>query len=250
MAEQWDFYFMSIDDRPASVSLDLGRAEAGPEREWPWLVCLRIPMRSPRPDGLSSSQEASTLNTLEDALSDAVAAVCDGAQVGRLTWNGFRELFLYVRGVERLNDGIGAAVGRVPGYDVLIRTENDPEWRHYFDVLFPSPEQMHWIRDRRVVDQLLAAGDELEASRPVDHYAYFGDKSARDRFLGAARARGFRGRALPPDEKSARLGAHLVREDPVVIHHIHQVVSEVRQLAEECGGEYDGWGCPMAGGTP
>jgi regulator of RNase E activity RraB len=250
MPEQWDFYFTSIDDRPASISLDLGRAQTGPAREWPWLVCLRIPMRSPRPDGLSSSHEAPALNALEDALADAVAAACDGAQVGRLTWNGFRELFLYVRGVERLNDGIGAGLGRTRAYDVQVRTENDPDWRKYFEFLFPSREQMFWIHDRRVVDQLLAAGDQVEAPRPVDHYAYFGDQGARDRFLRAASALGFRARALPVDEKSARLGAHLVREDAVDIHHIHGVVSEVRQLAEECGGEYDGWGCPVAEQSP
>jgi regulator of RNase E activity RraB len=99
-----------------------------------------------------------------------------------------------------------------------------------------------------VVDQLVAAGDQVEAPRPVDHYAYFGDRGGLDRFLSAAAALGFRGNALPTDQ--GRLGAHLVREDAVVIHHIHEVVSELRRLAEECGGEYDGWGCPAADAGP
>lgn len=248
MAEQWDFYFTSLDGRPASISVDLGRAETGPVGEWPWLVCLRIPMRAPRPgDGLGSSEEAPALNALEDALVPALAEACGGAaQVGRLTWNGFRELFYYVRGVDRLNDAIGAAAARVPGYQVLVRTENDPGWRHYREFLYPGAEEMQWIYDRRVTDQLYQAGDHLDVPRPVDHYVYFPDDGSRTRFLGAATSRGFHGTALPRDDKSARLGAHLVREDPVAIHHIHGVVTELRELAAQCGGEYDGWGCPVA----
>ncbi len=41
------------------------------------------------------------------------------------------------------------------------------------------------------------------------------------------------------------LGLELKRLDPVVLEHIHQVVMQLKTLAEKYQGEYDGWGCPV-----
>jgi hypothetical protein len=38
----------------------------------------------------------------------------------------------------------------------------------------------------------------------------------------------------------------LVREDPVSLSRIHDLVMELSELAEEHGGHYDGWGAPVA----
>lgn len=35
------------------------------------------------------------------------------------------------------------------------------------------------------------------------------------------------------------------REDPVTLQEIHAVVMQVAELAEQHGGDYDGWGCSV-----
>ena len=40
--------------------------------------------------------------------------------------------------------------------------------------------------------------------------------------------------------------AQLVRSDPVTLKHIHVVVMDLVALASEHGGDYDGWGAPIA----
>ena len=86
---------------------------------------------------------------------------------------------------------------------------------------------------------------------------YFTDPAARDEFVKAAVERGFEGRSTDGEDEGApadggagarRFCAHLVREDPVDLAHIHEVVLDLRALAHEHGGEYDGWGCPVQRG--
>lgn len=246
MTDKWDFYFCTIEERPASIALDLGAAEAGPDPTRPFLLCVRLAMLRPRPDGLSSSEEAPELNALEKRLDEALTAACGAEQVGRLTWNGVRELFYYGRSDEEIERALRVATEGSPDREVQWRHEHDPEWTFYRDFLYPSPGQMQWILDRRVVDQLRSHGDSLEVPRPVDHYVNFTDRAARDEFLKLAVERGFEGRTSDvEDEAAPRFCAHLVREDPVDLSHIHEVVLELRALADEHGGEYDGWGCPV-----
>jgi len=256
MSNEWDFYFCRIDDRPASIMLDLGLAAAVPDPERPWLLSLRLPLQRPRPeDGLSSSEEAPALAAVEDLLDAELAAACGALRAGRLTWNGLRELFYYARaeGQARAEDCLDRALAAVarahPDREVLSRTDHDPEWTHYREFLYPSPGQLQWIRDRRVVDQLRAHGDHLEIPRPVDHYLHFPDAPSRDAFLQSATAAGFRSEPTP-DESTSTLpyGAHLVRTDPVDLPHIHDVVLDLIALAEPHAGDYDGWGAPIQRG--
>lgn len=259
MAEAWEFYFCSIQGRPASVMVDLGLAGAAPDAERPFLLCVRVPMRAPRPDGLSSAEEAPALRAFEDELDAAFAEICGAAQVGRLTWSGTREFFYYGRTEEGVEQALKAAVRGAPGYESLQwRTQEDPGWSHYQEFLYPDPDDMSWILDRRVVDQLREHGDQLDKPRPVDHYAYFDDPAARDAFLGAAAAQGFAGEisdresgegaGAPEEGGEGRFGAHLCRVDPAEMGHIHEVACSLRELAAEHGGRYDGWGCPVVRG--
>ena len=260
MTDDWDFYFFSIKDWPASIALDLGAARSAPDPARPWLLCVRLPLEQPRSDGLSSPEEAAALHELEERIDDALGAACGAEQVGRLTWNGLRELFYYGRQEEGFQSALDEVMAASPKREVYWRTEEDPEWTLYNDFLYPTPEQLQWIYDRRVVDQLRAHGDSLEARRPVDHYIYFPDAATRDGFLEAAAQRGFAGE---PSDKQAeapaegggevalRFCAHLARMDSVDLSHIHDVVLDLRALAEAHSGEYDGWGCPVVrGGNP
>lgn len=249
MSNQWDFYFCRIDDRPASIALDLGIAAAVPDGDRPWLISVRLPMQRPRAeDGLSSSEESPILNALEDRLNVVLAEAAGAEPIGRLTWNGLRELFYQGRTDAGVDDALNAFAHAHPDREVLWQTQSDPDWSHYREFLYPSPGQMRWIEDRHVVDELRKRGDQLDVPRPVDHYVYFDNAGARDRFLAAASGQGFRGEQTKAKKGERRHGAHLVRADPVELHHIHEVALDLAELAETHGGEYDGWGCPVMRG--
>ena len=103
MSDDWDFYFCRVDNEPESIFVDLGIREEVPIAGLPHLAWLRLYMRMPRPDGLSSNAEYETLVAIEDSVSHAIETADVRLQyVGRNTSGGCRDFYLYAE------DGMGA----------------------------------------------------------------------------------------------------------------------------------------------
>lgn len=60
MSNDWDFYSCRVDDKPASIFVDLGIGGDAPLSGQPYMTFVRLFMRAPRPDGLSSQAESAT----------------------------------------------------------------------------------------------------------------------------------------------------------------------------------------------
>jgi uncharacterized protein DUF695 len=78
----WDAYLCRVNGELASICLDLDQQTdpSHPSLLWVW-----IDMLMPRPDGLSSREEADTLGKLEDVLTQKLTARLDARFVGRIT---------------------------------------------------------------------------------------------------------------------------------------------------------------------
>ena len=238
--EEWDFYLTRIDDKPASICLNLG---ASVDLSLPVRLQVLLKLQWPRPqDGLSSADEAATLEAFEDALTTRLCAL-DAEYVGRWTCVGKREYVFYAHSDAGFAHATGSVQREFPQYTLKCRAEKDPDWLMFEEQLRPDALEMQWIFDRRVVDELEHNGDLAELPRPVDHYVYFDDAARRDAFIAAASAQGF---TALPNQGDEPLGVHLVREDSIVLAHIHEVVLGLIALAELHGGDYDGWGAPVA----
>jgi regulator of RNase E activity RraB len=244
MSDHWDFYFFIVDGKPCSTMLDLGLVNEAPLASRPWLLSIRTPLSRPRADGLTDNPEAVELGQLEEALVRALRKRCDALFVGRMTWNGTRDLFFYAPRAEGLQAGLAEALGPRPGRRVMSQAREDPEWQHYLEVLFPGPVEQRWMADRRVVDELKKAGDRLEHPRPIDHFALFEDEAHARAFAEACGAIGFDVDARPLEDGSG-WSARATRVDPAELAHVHEVATSLLLLAEEHQGRYDGWGCPV-----
>lgn len=244
MSDDWEFYPCRVDDRPASISFDDGLFPDTPQAGRPWLLTVRLPLRSPRPDGLPDGTEEAALGPWEERLLIALAASCDAVHVGRLQTDGARELFFYAPAADGFEAAVDALAPAPAGYASSLQADHDPGWRQYREFLYPGRAYRRWIEDRRIVDVLVDEGDPLDRPRPVDHWAYFPTAAQRDAFAAAAEAQGFAWRPTQVDAEAAP-GAHLTRDDPVHLAHIHGVSSTLVRLAEAHGGEYDGWETPI-----
>jgi len=244
--EQWEFYYCQVDDAPASIFLNLGYQEARPAG-LDTLYFAGLEILEPGDYGLGVDSENTLLCELEDRISDATAkaGLCF---VGRLRNDGDWQLTFYgpAGNEEELEQIVVRALGESErGY--RVGSQADADWEYYEEFLLPDAERWQWIMNRRVVQSLADAGDDHETSRPVDHFVRFADAAHRDAFLAAAKARGFSGKAGPTkDDAELPYTAALVRSDPVELEHIHEVVMDLIDLAEEHGGDYDGWGAPIA----
>jgi hypothetical protein len=101
-------------------------------------------------------------------------------------------------------------------------------------------------KNQRVLDALKSAGDAFDRVREIEHWAYFPNEGKRMVFVAKSQTLGLHLRDLSENNKSAnRYGARLVQADIPTSQTMNDVTTKLVELAEECGGEYDGWECAV-----
>lgn len=239
----WDVYFCRVDDGPASILIDLSLAERSPLKDADTLYAIQIAMHDPGEHGMGSAEEADSLNPAASRIG-AAAADLGLRSVGRLRNNGVWQLTfmgpsaMEEKLVQKAREALTSTKHRFESV-----AQADPEWKYYREFLFPSPERMRWIQDRRVVQQLQENGDPLTTARRVDHWIYFRSAEERSAFLAAVGEEGFgweEETETPLGERAFGVLVH--RVDSVEHEAIHEVVMLLVALAEDHDGDYDGWG--------
>lgn len=241
MAEGWNFYLCRVDDKPASIFLNLALHEDAPIAAFGQLAYAHVFMQQPRPDGLSSNEEFETLSLIDDALEQALKPLA-GCYAGRLTTDGCRTFYFYAADASAFEAAFTTVMGRFAGYDFEVGRRDDPAWSIYRDFLYPGPLDRQRIANQNVVNVLIDRGDKLQIPRPIEHWSYFPDAACAASFAEWLGGRGFSIDACEPVEG----GSHLVRfmrvDQP---SGIDEVVLPLHARAEELGGEYDGWECQL-----
>lgn len=243
MSDDWDFYFCQVENRPASIFLDLGINQDVPVAGLGDMAWLRLQLRKPRPDGLSSQEEFSRLSEIEDALAEALLhAEIQIAYVGRNTSDGFRDYFCYTSHGELAENCLSMAMAPFSEYDFETGSRSDPEWSVYREFLYPSRRAYQTILNHRVLASLEQHGDRHDIEREVSHWIYFRLADDRHRFLMAVRQRGFGFVAQNDNAESERpFGLMVSRPHAVDSSTINDIVLSLFDLAEDCDGDYDGW---------
>ncbi|SEL79223.1 Regulator of ribonuclease activity B [Pseudoxanthomonas sp. GM95] len=240
MREQWDFYLCQVDDLPASIYLDLGWSSQAPSADLPCLAWLRIFMKTPREDGLSSQDEFDALIALEDALMPSLADDTT-VYVGRNTSAGFRDLYFYTTLGTPWESRVEAAM-RGQQYAFECGQRDEPDWWTYREFLYPDPETRQRMSNRSVCWQLEKAGDALVLSREISHWAYFSDAIARDAYVAQAEALGFQQVVSEDAEpQDGQWTAKMTRCDVPAFDRIDDVCLPLYRLALQLNGRYDGW---------
>jgi len=241
VSDGWGFYFLLVDQKPAVISVDLGLARVAPNRSLPNLAYLRVHMRSPRPDGLSSNEEFDILVALEDKLIQQFTTSDATVYVGRNTSDGKRDFFFYTRAADWRANVLKAIQG-FPEYQFETGTREDAKWETYFGFLYPDEMQLQTIKNRSVCDTLQKNGDPLTRPRQIDHWAYFDTALARDTFVSRAANLGFRlANKIEPAAAGNNFGARISQVAIPSFDAIDGITLPLFELAKELGGEYDGW---------
>ena len=244
MSDDWDFYFCQVDDRPASIFVDLGVHQDVPIAGLGDMAWLRVIMRRPRQgDGLSSSDEHGRLCEIEDALTQALAnADITISYVGRNASNGCRDFYCYAANGVSAESCLSTVMVPFSEYEFEVGSRPDPDWSTYRDFLYPSRRGYQTIANHRVLANLEQHGDNHEIEREVSHWIYFQVADDRDRFVTAACQMGYKLVAQNDDAKGERLfGLTVSRSHAIDFGTINDVVLTLFDLADEYAGEYDGW---------
>jgi len=241
MSDDWDFYPLLVDSEPASIYLDLGLAGDAPIENQPHMSYVRVFMRHARPDGLSSNDEFEALSGVEDSLTEIFSASDDTTYVGRNTSSGNRDFYFYTADPAAFAGSASAAMAGHPQYQFEIGGRPDPDWDVYFGFLYPSPDDLQRILNRRVTEQLADHGDNHSEPRLINHFAYLPNARA------TAELRDFlAGQDFSVDEPrvdGGSVGLRFTRSDRP--DNIDDVVVPIARRIREVGGDYDGWGCEV-----
>jgi len=246
LSDEWDFFFASVDDAVVSIFVDLGIRPEVPIETRPWLLWVHVDMQAPRPDGLSSSEEAPKLKEIGDALDASVSATCGAQLVGRVTGGGKREFYFHAAEPGPLDEAAAQVMQSFEGYGFQCGSAFQPEWDHYLGTLYPSDTNLQRMQNRRLLEGLAAEGDVHELPRKVDHWLYFADAEGRAACRDTLTAIGFEVEEQTVAEgEGDQLPFALVvsRLDSVDKQSINGVTLELVRLAGEYRGDYDGWGC-------
>jgi regulator of RNase E activity RraB len=241
MSRDWDFYFCRVDDKPASVFVDLGVVQEVVAK-FPHMAYMRVYLRIPRPDGLSSREEFESLTAIEGALESPLTSSKTTVYIGRNTSDGCRDFYCYTNKPQDWGRFVDSLMRSFPGYEFDYDTREDPEWKTYFGFLYPSEEDRERIQNRRTCESLEKNGDTLDRAREIDHWIYFCDENLASCFFQKASELGFRERTRSKQEgEEEKYIVQIFRIDTPSFDNIDSVTLPLFRLAKEYGGSYDGW---------
>jgi uncharacterized protein (TIGR01619 family) len=245
MKENWKPYLCNVNDKLASIFVNLGLRDEVPIASKPWLLWTWVYFQSPRADGLSDGREAPTLYKIEDALNASLYHACGAIPCGRITTQGRREFYFYGPTADGLRQAVNAGLKGFDGYRFDVGSQKDLEWEQYLNVLYPSAEDRQRIANMDLLDVLRDKGDVLTAAREVQHWMYFPSESSRLLFRDASAAVGYRFVSESSSKRVLPFGIVVGRIQSIEQASIDRTVIELLHLSQRFDGEYDGWETPV-----
>ncbi len=238
--QNWEFYFTNIDDKPASIALNLALKDILPIKKLPILSWISVKLNNPTENGLTTDEEAEILGNLEDEMLKLISGESN-IFMGRITNNGSRDFFFYCTNNESFKNSAQKIQNNFKNYHIEIGSKEDKNWQGYLDI-YPNEMDMQSISNRDVLAQLEKNGDNLEKPREVFHWIYFKSEKERENFLNIVSKENFSVVSKNLNKKDEfKYSLQIKRVDKVGYEFIDEYTLYLWKVAKENNGEYDGW---------
>lgn len=245
MSDNWGNYFTNMGGHMASIVFDDGISHEINNIDLPMAVRVKIKIKHVSPIGFSESAEWEQHYAFQQSVQDAVWDA-GGIYLGTVTVNGV----LWVLGLlpeenPGLTDKI-KALAVAADNEIEIFVQEDKEKAVYWNDLYPTPDDRRVMKDLDVLDVLAENNDDNAAERPVNHWSYFNTKEAAEKFAKSLNPERFQGIKIEEPVKneegqSISWCVRAVHHGTMLLEDITGHTIELARLAEEAGGEYDGW---------
>lgn len=240
--EDWNVYLCDLQSGRASITLDLGWGYEGPPKDKPVRIIVRLACRDQSRWGLPAAEELDTLTALEDQAIGALSQSKGVVSVGAIQTGDSRDSIFYAPAKHGITVRQLAAIPADRRAEPFLLIDDDPEWRLYLDVMFPSPDEHRRMMDEGVLRNLAESGDDHSIPRRVDHWIYFDDVADRPGFIAWCESNGYTTEQLiERDDDHDRAGVQIHHTSPVTPDVIHDTIASLVAAAEDAGGLYDGW---------
>ena len=242
--EDWDNYIIAVNNHPVSIVVNLGLKEKAPLKERSFAIILRTKYTDSDDDGFPSPDIAGTMDSIEYDL-EAKLKVSHGAiYAGRFTQRGLREFYFYALDTVQYLAACASVMDHYKAFPWLSKAVSDKTWSNYFEVLYPSGNELEKIENRRMIETLKQKGDPLKTARKIDHVLYFKSASGRHLFLKSLDIPSVTIDEMPVEKTEfGEYGFRLKisRDDVPDDLTMNKMTIFLRELAVKNDGVYGGW---------
>ncbi|MFN4185106.1 MAG: DUF695 domain-containing protein [Hyphomonas sp.] len=241
----WRVYFADMGGHTASIVFNDGIAGRINDLPLAHALKIRVPLKAPRADGLTTKEEAAALGQLDEQLAGIIQAG-GGEYLGRVTNNGARWILGLIPPHPREMEAALQAAAAAGGYAPEIHVEEDPGKTVYWQDLYPSEDDRQVMVDMEVQAALRDRGDNPETPREIGHWVYFRDETAARTFTGWARENGYQDISAGPSEGGEPLWlVRMTHQGTLRLNDISGHSLAISRHVREAGGQYDGWESPV-----
>jgi regulator of RNase E activity RraB len=211
----------------------------------PWLIGVRIKMKTPNPNGLSSLPEGPVFDKIQSALNSALHEKLNAVGVGEVTTAGWWEFYYYAAQTAGFPNLLAAALREFSAYEKMNFAREDKAWTLYRSILLPSQaKREHQILNQQVIQSLKDLGCDLTQPLRINHAFLFPTAEKRNAAIQTALAGGYAVTDQFETDPSnpPNFALQLSRTDVPEIHSMQALVFHLIDLATSLNGKYDGWG--------
>ena len=242
--EDWDNYVISVNNRPVSVVVNLGLKEKAPLKERPFAVILRTKYTDTDPNGFPAPEISGVMDSIEFALEAKLKSTLGAVYAGRFTQRGLREFYFYALDTTQYLATCASVMDKFKAFPWLCKAVLDKTWSNYFEVLYPSPNELEKMENRRIIETLKQKGDPLKTPREIDHLFYFKTIAGRQTFLKNLDVDDIKIVEMPPER--SELGDYgfrlkISRSDIPDQFTMDKLCIYLRESAVKNSGIYGGW---------
>ena len=241
--QDWDFYFTNIDDKPASVGLNLALNDTAPLANKAYCFWIILPFQQSDSLGFPLEKENETLNKLEDELEVFLQTKSQTIYAGRTTGKGERYFYFYSKGIDSVDLFIEDFFKNYSQYKYKLGQRYDENWTLYFEFLYPSPLDLQLIYNHRIVEALAKNGDNPELPHHIDHWVNFEKKKDVADFIKALEGKSFvvEKTTIDKTQKTHPITLQISEESKTDLETIDNSVLQLFELAKKHNGIYGGW---------
>ncbi len=132
--DEWTISEGERDGLPMIVRFNAGLRSVLGDKRYPFRVGIAVPLQSPQPGGLPSSEENLALNDIEDEIINLFNNHQRGFLSAVITTNAMKEYMVYSR-TDTVADIIDALNDQFPGYAFQHYVARDEAWEGYKNLI-------------------------------------------------------------------------------------------------------------------
>ncbi|MEM6723089.1 MAG: DUF695 domain-containing protein [Bacteroidota bacterium] len=238
--DEWDVYIAEYEDGPGSVIYNYSAKAKAPILSQPYIFLVDLKTEQCDEYGFPKKRALQAMYDAERELETSLEGI-NCTEVGSFTYQCVRTSYIYLADTNDIAI-IKERYQAKSDHPADFRFKEDSKWEYYLDFLYPSPEIQNYSSNKRIIEAISDAGDDLTQTRRVDHWAYFKDNATRSVFENYLEQQGFSIDKKWKEKKS---------DMPFAIRFYHSAIPNLddftsatwnlRKKAKELKGDYDGW---------